>query len=236
MAFDASVASDGTYVPESAFGDWFLGTETWKIHVLQRALADLRPLVPRVPYPVILDVGCGWGRAFRMLKTEFAPARIIGVDISPHMIAAAEAESAHLDFPVELHHADCARLPLADGSVDLVFCHQSFHHLVAQDEALREFHRVLKPGGLLLFAESTRAYIHSWIIRLLLRHPMEEQRTAEEYIAMVRQAGFHLDDSAVSYPYLWWSRSDLGVLERVFGIKPARGHEETLINLVAVRP
>ncbi|HEX3673505.1 MAG TPA: class I SAM-dependent methyltransferase [Rhizomicrobium sp.] len=235
---DSSVAPDGAYVPESAFGDWFLGTETWKVHVLQRALADLERLIPqRSPsYPVVLDVGCGWGRAFRMLKREFKPERIVGVDISAGMVAAAGAETAHLDFPVELHRADCSHLPLENGSVDLVFCHQSFHHLVAQPEALGEFHRVLRRGGLLLFAESTRAYIHSWGIRLLFRHPMDVQRTAAEYIAMIRLAGFQLDEGAVSYPYLWWSRPDLGLAERVLGIQPKTGHEETLINLVAVRP
>ncbi len=119
--------------------------------------------------------------------------------------------------------------------MDLLFCHQTFHHLVDQDAALAEFRRVLKPGGIMLFAESTRKYIHSWIIRLLFRHPMEVQKTAEEYLAMVRAAGFEVAPSSISYPYLWWSRSDLGIFERWFRIKPRAGHEETLINLAAVR-
>src|SRR5207344_2832291 len=113
----------------------------------------------------------------------------------------------------ELQLRDVAALGLADSSVDLVFCHQTFHHLTRQDEALREFHRVLKPGGLLLFAESTRAYIHSWIIRLFFRHPMHLQRSADEYMAMLRSHGFRFSPDNVSFPYLWWSRSDLGAME-----------------------
>src|SRR6202012_6207809 len=105
----------------------------------------------------------------------------------------------------EVVAADSSALPLPDASVDLVFCHQTFHHLVDQDAALAEFFRVLKPGGTLLFAESTRKYIHSWIIRLLFRHPMEVQKTAEEYLAMVRGAGFEGAPAASSYPSLWWS-------------------------------
>ena len=117
----------------------------------------------------------------------------------------------------------------------MIFCHQTFHHLTDQEGAIREFRRVLKPGGLLLFAESTRAYIHSWIIRLLFRHDMSVQKTAQEYIELIQSAGFKLDPSAVSFPYLWWSRPDIGILERFLRISPREIREETLVNLVAIR-
>jgi ubiquinone/menaquinone biosynthesis C-methylase UbiE len=236
MSVDSS-SHTGAYVEETSFGNWFLGTETWAVHVLERAIADLERLIPqRKPsYDTILDVGCGWGRSFAPLNQKFAPRRIIGVDVNAEMIVLASEEAKDHSLTVELHQSDCAHLPLADASVDLVFCHQTFHHLVAQHEALNEFHRVLKLGGLLLFAESTREYIHSWIIRLLFRHPMDVQRTAAEYVNMVRNAGFHVDADAVSCPYLWWSRADLGLRERVLGILPAKDREETLVNLVAVR-
>jgi ubiquinone/menaquinone biosynthesis C-methylase UbiE len=117
----------------------------------------------------------------------------------------------------------------------MVFCHQTFHHLVDQHKVLGEFHRVLKLGGVLLFAESTRRFIHSWIIRVLFRHPMDVQRSAPEYLAMIGNAGFEINPRSVSYPYLWWSRADLAIMERVFGLAPPDNREETLINLVAVR-
>jgi len=229
--------TDPTHVSESAFGIWFLRTEIWAVHVLERALADLERLSSHSDQccPVILDAGCGNGRSFCLLKQKFAPARIVGVDINPEMIAAARTEAGRNDLHAELHCADLAHIPLEDGSVDLLLCHQTFHHLVAQYETLGEFHRVIKPGGLLLFAESTRAYIHSLIIRLLFRHPMHVQKDADEYIDMIRNAGFHISENAVSYPYLWWSRPDLGLGERIFGVKPAEGHAETLVNLVATR-
>ena len=225
------------HVEESRFGVWFLGTETWVKHVLVRAVADLRRLVGPAPpaAPVVLDVGCGWGRSFRLLADAFAPSRLVGCDIAPEMLALAAAEAAREGLAVELHQADSARLPLPDASVDLLFCHQTFHHLVDQQGAIREFHRVLKPGGLLLFAESTRAYIHSWVIRLLFRHPMEVQKSAPEYLALVAQAGFEVTPERTSYPYLWWSRADLGIGEAWFGREPRAGKEETLVNLVAVR-
>ena len=149
------------------------------------------------------------------------------------MLARAAAETTAQGLQVEYHQADSASLPRPDASVDLVFCHQTFHHLVDQHAAIAEFHRVLKPGGLLLFAESTRAYIHSWIIRLLFRHPMQVQKTAEEYLALIEQAGFEVTPERTSYPYLWWSRTDLGIGEYWLGLKPRTGHVETLVNTVA---
>ena len=226
------------HVPESRFGVWFLGTKTWEGHVLAKALDDLARLVDnRTPAcPVIVDVGCGWGRSFKMLGDRFKAERMIGVDIDPRMLAASAAEAARQGLSVELYQAPISTLPLSDGSADLVFCHQTLHHVIDQHRAIREWRRVLKPDGLLLFAESTRAYIYSWIIRLLFRHPMHVQRSASEYLAMIRDAGFIIDPKSISYPYLWWSRPDLGIVERWLGVSPSAVREETLVNLVAVRP
>jgi ubiquinone/menaquinone biosynthesis C-methylase UbiE len=107
---------------------------------------------------------------------------------------------------------------------------------VDQESAIKEFFRVLKPGGRLLFAESTRKYIHSWIIKWLFRHPMDVQKTAEQYLQLIRDSGFSVRDRNISYPYLWWSRSDLGIMERWFKRPIPNDKEETLINLVATKP
>jgi ubiquinone/menaquinone biosynthesis C-methylase UbiE len=226
------------HVEETRFGKWFLKTATWRVHVLERAMADLVRLVPdrQDSYGLVVDVGCGCGYSLPKLAQRFAPRELVGVDIDPQMLAAARAEAQRAGIAVKLVESSSSRLPLAAASVDLLFCHQTFHHLVEQEAALAEFMRVLKPGGLLLFAESTRRYIHSWMIRALFRHPMEVQRTAPEYLQMLRQAGFAVPASQVSYPYLWWSRGDLGLLERWFGVQPKADREETLLNLVAIKP
>lgn len=227
------------HVPETAFGIWFLQTPTWTVHVLERALKDLERLIPerRASYPVVIDVGCGWGRSLPKLHQRFAPQRLIGIDVDPKMLEASQREVQQAGIAnAEFLHCSSSALNLPDNSVDLLFCHQTFHHLIDQEDAIREFFRVLKPGGIILFAESTRRYIHSWIIRLLFRHPMDVQKTAEEYLALVRSAGFDVKPEAISYPYLWWSREDLGIMERWFGVEPPADREETLINLVAVKP
>jgi ubiquinone/menaquinone biosynthesis C-methylase UbiE len=238
MSKQTASASTAPHVEETRFGKWFLKTETWRVHVLERAVADLVRLIPqpRASYDVVVDVGCGSGYSLPKLAQRFAPQQLIAVDIDPQMLAAARQQADRAGVPVRLLEASSSRLPLPDASADLLFCHQTFHHLVEQEEALAEFLRVLKPGGILLFAESTRRYIHSWMIRALFRHPMEVQRSAPEYLQMLRGAGFMVPQDAISYPYLWWSRGDLGLLERWFGLQAPADREETLLNLVAIKP
>jgi ubiquinone/menaquinone biosynthesis C-methylase UbiE len=230
-------ASELHLVPETRIGFWFLGTRTWTERVIAVALQDLVRLIPeRKPsYAVVLDAGCGQGKSFRPLIECFAPERIIAVEADRRCLQLARAEAAKEATPIELHYGDVAAMGIPDASVDVVFCHQTFHHLLRQEAALEEFHRVLRPGGVLLFAESTRAYIHSWIIRLFFRHPMHLQHSAQQYMAMIRERGFRFSARNVSMPYLWWSRADLGAMEWLgFGVPAER--EETLINLAAVKP
>jgi ubiquinone/menaquinone biosynthesis C-methylase UbiE len=233
------------YVPETSFGVWFLRTHVWQHHVLRVAIEDLDQLGGRLNGAVplrggaLLDVGCGQGKSLGLLARKFKPDSLIGLDSHGESLAEAREEIDRQGVVARLIEGDCTRIPLPDGSIDTVFCHQTFHHLVDQQAALDEFHRVLKPGGTLLFAESTKAYIDTWVIRLLFRHPMEVQKSAEEYLVMLRRRGFEFDASHVSYPYLWWSRSrDFGLLER-FGLRappPPGKREETLLNLAARKP
>lgn len=230
-----------TYVEETRIGFHFLRTHTWQHHVLRVAINDLKRLLGE-PLPqggVLLDAGCGQGKSFRLLREAFQPLRMLGLDADPHSLSLAQAEADREGVPVELHAADCARIPLPDQSVDIVFCHQTFHHLVEQESALAEFWRVLKPGGRLLFAESTKAYIDTWVIRWFFRHPMEVQKSAEQYLAMLRAQGFVFEAHNVSFPYLWWSRSrDFGLLER-WGLRappPPGQREETLVNAAVRKP
>jgi ubiquinone/menaquinone biosynthesis C-methylase UbiE len=227
------------FVPETRFGVWFLSTATWRVHVLGRALDDLQRLAPDLPNlvkgGVALDIGTGQGHSLGELERRFAPAQLHALDPDPDFPARSAACRAACRTPLSLHAAHAERIPLPDASVDLVLCHQTLHHIVDQAGALAEMLRVLKPGGHLLLAESTRAYIHSWIIRLLFRHPMQVQRTDAEFLALLQQAGFELREERISRPYLWWSRKDLGALEWL-GFALPKQREETLINVVARKP
>jgi ubiquinone/menaquinone biosynthesis C-methylase UbiE len=186
-------------------------------------------------FPCVLDVGCGFGHSFPELAKRFSPDLIVGLDADPGLDQRAGSAAADCPCEVRLHAANASRMDFPGDHFNLVFCHQTFHHIVEQEAAMAEFFRVLKPGGVLMFAESTRRYIHSMPIRLLFRHPMHVQKTADEYIAIIRTAGFELPDPRISLPYLWWSRPDGGFFEWI-GIPVPEKREETLVNAVAIKP
>lgn len=226
------------FIEETHIGNLFLQSRTWKVHVLRRALNELQPLMAGLPkhFPKILDMGCGYGHAFAELAQRFSPHEIIGLDADPQLLSRAGKAANASSTPVTLMAGHAAAIECPDNCIDLIFCHQTFHHVIEQEQALQEFFRVLRPGGVLLFAESTKRYIHSLLIKVFFRHPMHVQKTAEEYRAMIRAAGFDLPDEKIAMPFLWWSRPDLGALEWLGLQAPGTPREETLFNAVAVKP
>jgi ubiquinone/menaquinone biosynthesis C-methylase UbiE len=128
---------------------------------------------------------------------------------------------------------DARRLSLADSAVDLVFCHQTLHHVRDQRDLLAELRRVLRPGGVLLLAESCRPFIRSLPVRALFRHPMEVQRSALEYLELLRANGFAFDEKSVAELAPWWSLRDLGLSRRLG--RPRPRPEPTLICVAARR-
>jgi len=237
---EKNTSSSTLWVKESRFGVWFLGTYTWVQRVLRRAIKDLIRLIPhkKERYPTVLDIGFGHGHSLWLLDEYFSPDKIIALDIDPASEARAKKNISKCQCSVELLLNDAANIDLPDASVDMVFCHQSFHHLIKQEQAINEFFRVLKPGGILLFAESCRRYIHSFSIKLLFRHPMDVQKTDQQYIELITDSGFNVSPECISRPFLWWSLPDLGLLS-CFGLKTKEiqgQREETLVNLVAIKP
>ena len=228
--------SSTAWVKESIFGIWFLNTDMWFERVLKRAIDDLDGMLPepKKRYPLILDVGCGRGNSFELLDEYFNPDHISGIEVDESLLGDAQKQAEARRCSVDLITGNAEAMPYPDQSFDMVFCHQSFHHIVQHEKAMQEFYRVLKPGGILLFAESCKKFIHSFSIRLLFRHPMDVQKTAAQYINLIKKTGFEVTPEAVSKPYLWWSRPDFGALEW-FGFKVPEVREETLVNVVAVK-
>jgi ubiquinone/menaquinone biosynthesis C-methylase UbiE len=110
---------------------------------------------------VALDFGCGVGRLTRALASRYD--EVIGVDISPSMIAQARRLHAHLSNVRFVENAQKHLHFLADASVDLVYSVITLHHIPTDMQLayIREFLRVLAPGGLVVFQIAT-GYSHDW--------------------------------------------------------------------------
>ncbi|MFW9917482.1 MAG: class I SAM-dependent methyltransferase [Candidatus Thorarchaeota archaeon] len=142
--------------------DWNMQADSWTSLVRPEGTMHhrfiLNPCIWELLEPVkgsfILDAGCGEGYLSR--KLAIAGANVVGVDFSSQMIekcklAASEVPSVDLSY----HCAEIQQMPfLADQSIDKILSNLCFPNLETEivGKALLEFHRVLKPGGWLVFS------------------------------------------------------------------------------------
>ena len=116
-------------------------------------------------YPRSLEIGAGTG----YFSLNLLQAGVVGeatcTDISPGMLRTLATNAQRLGLDVRTARADAESLPFADGSFDLVLGHAVLHHLPDLTKAFAEFHRVLAPGGRIVFAGEPSRFgdrIASW--------------------------------------------------------------------------
>lgn len=133
----------------------------------------------------LLEVGCGMGTD--LLQFACGGAQVTGVDLTPRSV---ETSRHHLklysqtgDFAL----TDAEKLPFADGSFDVVYSNGVLHHTPDTAGAVREIHRLLRPGGL---ARVMLYHRHSWnywfeiiLHRGLLRGHLLCGHTAEDIMS-----------------------------------------------------
>ncbi|MBB4746323.1 class I SAM-dependent methyltransferase [Actinoplanes lobatus] len=111
------------------------------------------------PGHVVLDIGCGTGRALPALSAAAGPTgRVLGLDFTPGMLEA--ARKAGRDDDATLVLADARRLPVAEASTDVIFAAGLVHHLPDPLAGLAELARITRPGGVLaIFHPTGRAQL-----------------------------------------------------------------------------
>jgi SAM-dependent methyltransferase len=159
-------------------------------------LAMVRHLVTSltvaVPPPRVLDAGCGTGRMIEHLRSIEPSLDVVGVDLSPGMVA--EARAAHPGTRID--EGALTALPYEDGSFDGVLAWYSIIHTPPHGLApvLGELRRVLRTGGRLLLGYQSgtghrrldRPYGHDVEMHAFLHHTPFVQ-------AALETAGFTID-------------------------------------------
>ena len=157
----------------------------------------------------VVDVGCGAGH----LAFALAPyvARVTAVDPSPGMRATVAAAARDRGLAnLATCAADAAALPFAPATFCAAASRYSAHHWRDVPAALREMHRVLKPGGYLLTidalgAESPLVDTHFQALELLRDPSHVRDLTAPEWRAALEHAGFAIVAEAA-----WPTRIEFG--------------------------
>jgi len=125
-----------------------------ELRMLERL--DYMRLVPRR----VLDAGCGTGRGLGLLRGRYPQADLLGIDFAHAATRAASRAESFAGRVRRFFHgarsaylcADFARLPLPAGAADMVWSNLALAWCDDPLAALREFQRVLAPGGLLMFS------------------------------------------------------------------------------------
>ena len=112
-------------------------TKEWHIPVAAH-FADAKDLA-------VLEVGCGLGTDGAQFAK--AGAKYTGIDLTDAAVELAKRRFELFDLPGTFRVADAERLDFPDNSFDLVYSHGVLHHTPDTPTAVREIHRVLRPGG-----------------------------------------------------------------------------------------
>ncbi len=135
-------------------------------------IAEVLTRLDLFPGAVVLDFGAGTGWLSKALA--FIECRPIAVDVSDAALAigrrAFEADPVAAGLAIDWRRFDGERLPLEDGSVDRIVCYDSFHHVADQAGTLREFHRVLREDGRVVFHEPGPQHSKAPVSQFEMRH------------------------------------------------------------------
>ncbi len=160
---------------------------------------------------VVLDVGCGRGFYVNALKLSWPTSKVTGVDLNPKYLELAQKNKV---LGVELIKGDASKLPFRSGSVDRLVSSELLEHVDDDLKVLKDFVRVLKPGGIALISVPCKNYPLLWdplnwfLERVLGTHvpkhiwwlagiwaDHERLYSLEEIVSVAQEAGFEIEKS-----------------------------------------
>ena len=166
---------------------------------------------------IMLDVGCGEGRHIFGIMQEHPEMKCIGLDMDNDSLHKAEEGYEYFksisNVGAEFLKGSAYSLPFLDNSLDLIVCSEVLEHLHQYNDAVKEIHRVLKPGG--KFYASVPA---SWPEKICWALSKDYQNQPGGHLRIFNQSGLvsEIEESGFKFlssdrfhsihaPY-WWLR------------------------------
>lgn len=194
---------------EAVTGFWSIAAPIYDTEVVQRWVYqppqdEMIALLTAHGSRRIADIGCGTGILADRIARDVKPDEVYGVDLSAGMLVQAAQRSSVVRWLT----APAEKLPFDDGSLDAVLSTSAFHWF-NQPAALREFHRVLSPGGFAAVATlSPRQRLPLQWLSANRLNPSHAPDPAEMR-ALFTGAGFGIEDQHRVTRPAWMPISDL---------------------------
>lgn len=145
---------------------------------------------------VILDAGCGSGYSTKLIGSRYSPRELVAFDIMSEQIELAKKRYKGARFFV----GDVTEIDSPSDKYDAAFVFGILHHVPEWKRALREIHRVLKPGGVLLIEEVNKSGVDFAEKCLHFSHPKEAKFDWPQFVEELHVVGFDIiEDSKIIF-------------------------------------
>lgn len=176
----------------------------WYFHSLHAHVARELSAAALPEKAAVLDAGCGTGGLIRRSREWPQALQWSAIDVMP---LACELARTRCGPAVDIREGTITDLPFAPASFDAVVTADVLYHIDNPEVAVREFFRVLRPGGTLII--NVPAYMWMWSYHDDATHT-KHRYTRSEVAALVREAGFNVRTlthwNALPFPLVWARR------------------------------
>jgi SAM-dependent methyltransferase len=154
----------------------------WYFKCLHGRIFDvLQPTLRGRAAPRILDAGCGTGGLLRRLQALQPAWAVSGVDVEPIALEVARSRGC------TVRDGSITSLPFGPGEFDAIVCADVLYHISEHAKALAEFHRCLRPGGVVILNVPAYKWLWSYHDE---RVQSQHRFTGPELVTLLGEAGF----------------------------------------------
>lgn len=156
---------------ESGYKIWSKIYDTEENILIEIEEPIVKKLLEKYPTGKVVDLGCGTGRYSLYLDSHGHS--VTGIDISKDMINVARSKNKRVKFL----QGDMRKLPFNDNEFDFAISGLAIHYVKNLEETIKEYSRVLKPGGKLIISS-----IHPWMVALGVHAEFHDMKSGWGFI------------------------------------------------------